>query len=56
MAEEKKNIKVQLVKDTYQEYRIAGQLGSQHVLSREVAEKMIKSGHAVEVTETKKDK
>jgi endonuclease YncB( thermonuclease family) len=56
MAEEKKNIKVELVKDTYLDYRIAGQLGSQHTFSRDLAEKMIKSGHAVEVTETKKDK
>lgn len=44
-----KKVKVEIVKDAYGEYRIGGQLNSQHIVSRELADKMIASGHAVEV-------
>ena len=44
-----KKVKVEIVKDAYGDYRIGGQLQSQHIVSRELADKMIASGHAVEV-------
>lgn len=38
---------VQLVKDAYGEYKIGGQLNSWVEVKKELAERMIESGHAI---------
>lgn len=49
-----KKVKVTLVADTYDTYRIAGQLGSTIEVSQELAEKMVASRHAEIVKEETK--
>jgi hypothetical protein len=44
-------VKVKIVEDTYDTYRIAGQLGATHEVSKELADKMVASKHAEIVKE-----
>jgi len=54
MSDTKEFVKVKLVEDTYDAYKIAGQLGSVHEVSKELADKMVASRHAEIVKEDKK--
>lgn len=47
-------VKVTLVADTYDAYRIAGQLGSTVEVSKDLADKMVASRHAEIVKDDKK--
>ena len=54
MSDTKDLVKVKLEADTYDTYKIAGQLGSVLEVSKELAEKMVASRHAVIAKEEKK--
>jgi len=54
MSDTKDLVKVRLEADTYDTYKIAGQIGSTTEVSKDLAEKMVASRHAEIVKEDKK--